>query len=936
MKYARCTVGLLIAVLCPLLYAQVTEEPEILLEIESSAYVDTGISPAIAVDSSSVEVDKDTIDGLEKEPVLRTFVKAVYPQHLLKNAITGVVTLDLLVSDSGRVDSLHIVNGIHPDLDSAVAAAVRQFVFTPAIAAGEPVPVILTYQYEVTLDEVVDKVEEYVNFRGVVYERGTRAVVRDAEVYVSFIDTLHDTAIALPFPVYLKKIGSFSGQKLEQGSLMVLTDSSGTFEFKSLPSGPLRITIPAVGYEQFETVDTLRSGEVLEVVYRMQRTSYAEYEITVYGKTEEKEVSRRTLTLNEVKKIPGFGGDAVKVVQALPGVARPSFGGGAVVVRGAPSWDSKFYLDGVMIPQLYHFGGIKSTYNSDGLESVDLYPGGFGVRYGSTIAGVIELKGRNAKRDRISGFADVNLFDATAFVEGPIGKNAGVIVSARRSYIGDILGAITKSDYFNLPVSIVPYYYDYLARVDADVNKNNKLYFTVFGSSDQMELIAPFVRGGSSDIDKLTDRLKQRMSFTMFTTGWDADITTALKNHTRVAFIPGSGFSSAFGFVKVEYSSWELSLREELQYKISNKLQFDIGADLWYQKYYQEGAFPSTRDDGTFNYDTMDLKLGLASPYLQFEIKPTENLFILTGLRYDYYNELHYNGGVLPEFWEYSDFNNARGYSGEPSLRFSLRYKFNENQKAKCAIGTYNQTPQPVGFVTHKVYGNPAHPATKARHLTAGYEINFTDLIFADLQVYHNSQWDIPDTYTSTELTENNELPSFLPKGKARMYGLEMLLRHDQGDRLFGWIAYSLSRSERYNRETKKWELYGRDQTHNLQLILNYRLERQIEVGTRVRYVSGNPFTPVLGSVYNAEGFFYEAIRGKTNSKRNKPFFQVDLRIDKKFVYDKWMLAAYLDFQNVLMFLYASPEFTIYDFDYTDQTTVSAPFVPSFGLRAEF
>ncbi len=62
-------------------------------------------------------------------------------------------------------------------------------------------------------------------------------------------------------------------------------------------------------------------------------------------------------------------------------------------------------------------------------------------------------------------------------------------------------------------MSIVPYYYEYyLARVDADVNKNNKLYFTVFGSSDQMELIAPFVRGGSSDIDKLTDRLKQRMS----------------------------------------------------------------------------------------------------------------------------------------------------------------------------------------------------------------------------------------------------------------------------------------------------------------------------------------------------------------------------------------------------------------------------------------
>jgi TonB family protein len=936
MKCTGSPSSFLIFILYAVLSAQTPDEPEILLEIESSAPIDSGISTGIIDDSSSSAITTDTADAIEKEPVLQSFVKAVYPQKLLKDGITGVVTLDLLVSDSGRVDSVYIVKGIHPDLDSAVCTAVRQFVFSPAAAGGVPVPVILTYQYAITLDEVVDKVEEYTNFRGVVYERGTRAAVRDAEVYVSFIDTLYDSTLKIPFPTYLKKIGSFGGQQLEQGSIVTHTDSTGKFGFKSLPSGPLRITIPAVGYEQFETEDTLGKGEILEVVYRMQRTSYAEYEITVYGKTEEKEVSRHTLTLNEVKKIPGFGGDAVKVVQALPGVARPSFGGGAVVVRGAPSWDSKFYLDGIQIPQLYHFGGVKSTYNSDGLESVDLYPGGFGVRYGSTIAGVIELKGRNAKRERVSGFADVNLFDATVFIEGPVGKNIGVMVSARRSYIGDILGAVTKSKYLNLPIQIVPFYYDYLARVDADMNKNNKLYFTLFGSNDQMELIAPFVRGGSSDIDKLTDRLKQRLSFTMLTTGWDADITGALKNHIRVAIIPESGYSSAFGFVKVEFSAYELSLRDELQYKINSKLQLDIGADLWYQKYHQTGAFPNTKNDNTFVRDTTDLKLGLFAPYLQFEIKPFENLLILTGLRYDYYNELHYKGGVLPEFWEYTHFNNSRGYSGEPSLRLALRYNFTKDQTAKCAIGTYNQTPQPIGFVTHKVFGNPAHPATKARHITAGYEIKLTDLISADLQVYHNSQWDIPDTYTSTELTENNELPSFLPKGKARMYGLEMLLRHDQGDRLFGWIAYSLSRSERYDREEKRWKLYSRDQTHNLQFILNYRLKRQIEVGTRIRYVSGNPYTPVVGREYNAFDFNYEPERGNANSLRNKPFFQVDLRIDKKFVFDKWMLATYLDFQNVFMFLYASPEFTIFDFDYTDQTTVSAPFIPSFGLRAEF
>ena len=213
----------------------------------------------------------------------------------------------------------------------------------------------------------------------------------------------------------------------------------------------------------------LRRG--YRVVYRLQRTSYSDLEIVVYGRTESREVSRRSLSSGEVRKIPGFSGDAVKVVQALPGVGRSSFGGGSIRVRGAPTWDSKFYLDGVSIPMLYHFGGIKSTYNSEALESVDLYPGGYSSRYGNSVAGVIELQSRNADRQRAKGFADVNLFDATFFAEGPIGSRGGILANVRRSYFGDILGVVVKKigDKLNMPISVVPYYYDYTVRADVDL-----------------------------------------------------------------------------------------------------------------------------------------------------------------------------------------------------------------------------------------------------------------------------------------------------------------------------------------------------------------------------------------------------------------------------------------------------------------------------------
>ena len=145
-----------------------------------------------------------------------------------------------------------------------------------------------------------------------------------------------------------------------------------------------------------------------------------------------------------------------------------------------------------------------------------------------------------------------------------------------------------------------------------------------------------------------------------------------------------------------------------------------------------------------------------------------------------------------------------------------------------------------------------------------------------------------------------------------------------------------MSRSERWSWRENRYIPYTRDQTHNLQLILSYKLPKEWQAGAKVRYVSGNPFTPVADRVFNITNRIYEPKMGRENSARNDPFFQVDFRIDKKIIYDKWMMSFYLDLQNVLWFMYKSPELTIYNYDYTEQISVTSPFIPSFGLKVEF
>ena len=292
----------------------------------------------------------------------------------------------------------------------------------------------------------------------------------------------------------MKKIGGFGGQFLQGGSLVATTDSTGGFAFKSLPPGPIEVKVIAPDYARFDDRERIVRGQATDVIYRMQRISYGDNEIVVYGKIENKEVAQRTLTLQEVQKIPGLGGDAVKVIEALPGVARVSFISGDIIVRGSANGDTKYYLDGVLIPQLFHFGGLKSTYNSDALSSVDLYPGGFNVEYGDAVGGTVEIKGRPAKTDRWHADIDVNLIDASAIFEGPISPKLSLLTTFRRSYIADVLNFAVKRAGINLPFTVAPYYWDEVTRLDYHPSKNASMFLTFFASDDELKFIIQNVR----------------------------------------------------------------------------------------------------------------------------------------------------------------------------------------------------------------------------------------------------------------------------------------------------------------------------------------------------------------------------------------------------------------------------------------------------------
>jgi len=176
--------------------------------------------------------------------------------------------------------------------------------------------------------------------------------------------------------------------------------------------------------------------------------------------------------------------------------------------------------------------------------------------------------------------------------------------------------------------------------------------------------------------------------------------------------------------------------------------------------------------------------------------------------------------------------------------------------------------------------------------------------------------------------------PTLVNGGRGRIYGLEVSAKLKPTTRGFGFLSYTLSRSER-NDHGDGWRLFDYDQTHILTVAGGYRLPRNWDLGATFRYASGNPATPILGGIYDANADFYSPVFGATNSVRNPATHQLDIRIEKGWRFKSWALATYLDLQNV--YNHRSQEGLQYSYDYaTSKPVLGLPILPSLGLRGEF
>jgi len=628
-------------------------------------------------------------------------------------------------------------------------------------------------------------------------------------------------------------------------------------------------------------------------------------DVDVRGERQPREVTRRTLTKQEIAFLPGTNGDALRSLQSLPGVARPPPFGAGLVVRGSAPRDTTYFVDGTPVPLVYHFGGLSSVLPTEVLDKIDFSPGNYSAAFGRGMGGLVDVGIRDPKSDGLHAMAQLDLIDARLLAEGPILDTGWkFLIAGRRSWFDAWLGPVLQAT--NAPVTASARYYDYQVMLEKDPTPTSSLRLLFFGTDDAIDVLGSNPNAVRSPTGPGLD---------LHTAFWrlQARYENRLREGTQLRAVLAGGQDTndiSTGNTFFSVAEAPITGRVELSQKVRRGIVANVGVDVLFSPYDVHIRRPAPSIPGAPSGGPLEPPLEtsqsgtryLTGLYTEWEIQPWRGLRVVPGLRLDY--------SSATKSWDLSPRINLRQDLSRGFPRTTL----------KAGMGLFYQPPQ--SLETDPVFGQPNLRSNRSLHTDVGLEQQISRQINLSVDVF-------------AKRLDQLVTPADGNTGEGVAFGTEWLLRYEPDDRFFGWIAYTLSRSDRVAQSTATPALINYDQTHVLTVLGSYDFGHGIRAGLRFRLVSGNPYTPVTQGAYDATtGNYQPVLASPPNGSRLPLFHQLDLRFDKTWTFKSWRLSTYLDVQNV--YNQENVEAITYNYDYSKSAPVAGlPFLPSLGLRGE-
>jgi TonB dependent receptor len=628
------------------------------------------------------------------------------------------------------------------------------------------------------------------------------------------------------------------------------------------------------------------------------------------------------------RSVPG-GGDAAKIVQSLPAVARPAAGSTEIVVWGAAPNETRIFVDGVPVPALYHVGGYRSAVGNDLIGDIHLAPAAFGVDRGGALGGVIDI-----------GFADpakapdwrvqADVLDGS--VEGKTKLGDLTIAGAvRQSWLAQTIGVI-EDPHTLAPNAPLPRWTDAQVVARAPLADDLVLSAWAIGSLDTLDRTL----ASTDPATQTSEDTDQRMARAQVGLRHDrAD------GYDQASVWAGRDYASedlAVGTITATQASdaWVGGARAVQTHRLEHGLGLAIGADLDGEAatLHRRGSLTIPAREGDLQifgqppgddvaadawhastvdaagYAALDATLGRFTANLGARA----DAWLLTASR------------LTPRIGSIVNVASQQTlFTQDP--RGSLRVRVTDDLDLRADGGLYHQAR--AASDTSAVFGTPDLGLEQAWHAIAGGQWRHAP--FA-IEAAGYARW--LDDLVARDLAVTPMLAHALTQdGIGNVYGLQLTARVIGWNGLSGWVSYNLSRSRRKDADDQPWRYFDHDQTHGLIAVAGWE-HGAWTLGGRIRFATGEPRTAVIGAFFDSASGRYEPIRGDHNGERLPAFFAADVRAERRLPLGSIHGAVYLEIQNLTN--RANAEELIYSADFTTQGYLtSLPFLAIVGVRIE-
>ncbi len=737
-----------------------------------------------------------------------------------------------------------------------------------------------------------------------------------------------------PGEIYGRVIDAASKQPLIGANVILIgtnlgdaTNTDGEFKIKNIPPNTYQVRASLIGYSSLTKTDiTITSARPVEVDFELSEQILQLESITVqadyFNRIPTEVNSIKNFSYEEIRRTPGGFEDVIRALSVLPGVAQAEPGRNDLVVRGGAPSENLYIVDGIEVPNINHFGtqgasgGALSYINLDYVKETSFSTGGFSAKYGDKLSSVLSIDLRNGRNDRIGGKATISASQFGLNVEGPLSANSDFIFSARRSY----LDLIFKAAGFGF----VPEYYDVLTKFNFKLDKNNSLNYLFIGAFDNVRYFNEtsdqrFDNSrilGSDQVQYFTGLSWRRIfdgGFFNLTLGRNyVDYDTAQRDSLLVPIFQNKSLEA------------ENSLRGDLIYKLSANSELNLGFNFKLIKFNADILLPTFRT--SFGDSLPNTALSSKSNFTKSAFYAVyhqhffERLFANFGIRADYFDPLKNKFYFSP--------------------RFSASYALSDLTNINFSTGIYHQTPSYIWLLADE--SNKELKNIRADHLILGFDHRLQEDVLLKVEGFLKDYKNYPTSKIRPYLvlansgagyggSENNfssfGLEPLISNGRGISRGAEVSLQKKLSDiPYYGLLSLTYSQTDFTPLDgIKRKGSY--DQTWIFNLSGGYKFSEKWEASLKFRYSSGPPFTP-----FNADGSQSIALY---NSDRMKPNHSLDLRVDRRWFFDKWTLITYLDIQNI----YNRKNSTTIRWDSRAQKIddeSSIGILPSIGVSLEF